>query len=557
MTPTDPTPDPVPAQEAPAQGLSPLTWAAVLVVIAWGLWPFRVIVHHFAWKVDAIKWVTQGALDNPAWPRWVFRTNHFVGYRPVAAGSFVLNNAITGYHPEGYRIADFALHGLTAVAVAMLASRLFARRTAWVLLPVLLYLGHPAVEEALPYLARRSYLLATMFGLFGLVAWMDSLKSDAPISGKSWLASGMLALALFSNEAAYVLLPMLPLLAWHTRGSLVDAIRRSIIPWAPALPAIALRFAVLGWTGGYHKHYFAFTRAGKKTLREVYDFNFPDIVGAAYDYLWFPVSFKGDDTLTEWPVAVFLVTSFYFWALLVEPALSLRDRARRMPLLLAIWFFGYAALFGLSRTWFWRQGFAMVAPLALIVGYVAFDTWDRFRARPIELAARMVPQIALVVGLLWHSPMFRGMTVGPIQGRFDGNAALYALEHEVKRIDGPAQIYTVLPLNKGSNRNAQQWLDKLYKKRQLYFTTLANGLPQKGLARLDGEALVLGSQAAIPPGVQRAKNIENHRVILRSLHMPSRPVYVAFPDDRGQWTLHPVDSPAPAEGSRRRTPGPG
>ncbi|MEZ4323043.1 MAG: hypothetical protein R3F61_36590 [Myxococcota bacterium] len=530
-----------PQNEVP-RGPTPLVWAGILALIAWGIAPFWVIVHHYPWKVDAIKWVSQGSLENPAWFRWVFRSHHFVGYRPVAAGSFVLNHLTTGFHPEGYRITDFALHGLTAVAVAFLFSRLIGRRSAWVLLPVLLYLGHPAVEEALPYLARRSYLLATLFGTFGLTVWLDSLRDDSPLSKRAWLGTGLLTLALLSNEAAYVILPMIPLLAWHTRGSLVEALQRSVLPWAPALPAIAARFAVLGWTGGYTKHYFAFTRLGRKTLREVHSFNFPDIVAAAYDYLWFPVSFKGADTLTEWPGAVFLIATFYFWAVFVEPLLELRDRERRMPLLLGIWFTGYAMLFGLSRTWFWRQGYAMVAPLAVLVGWIAWDTATRFRDRPVQLLIRGVPQLALVVGLMWHSPMVRGMTTGPIEGRFDGNAALYAIEGVVKDVEGPAQIYTVLPVNKATLRNTQSWLDKLYGERQIRFTTLAGGTPEQNLARLEGDVLVLGPQATVPQGIARSKNITDRRVPVRSLRIVGRATYLAFPNGDGDWTLLPVDS---------------
>jgi len=521
--------------------LHPAVWAAILGLILWSLAPFRLILHHHPWKVDAIKWVTQGSLENPTWFRWVFRSHHFVGYRPVAAASFLANHATSGFHPEGYRLTDFALHGLVAVSIALLATRLIGKKSAWVLLPVLLYVGHPAIEEALPYLARRSYLLSTLFSTLGLTVWLDSLESEGPLNARAWAATALFTLGVLSNEAAYVLLPLLPLLGWHTLG-LREGLPRAILPWAPALPAIAARFAVLGWAGGYTKHYFAFTRAGKKTLREVYAFNFPDILGAAYDYLWFPVSFKGADTLTEHPAAVFAISSFYFWAIFVEPVLHIRDRQRRMPLILGVWFAGYAMLYGLSRTWFWRQGYPMVTPLALVVGWIAYDTATRYRHAPVQLIARFIPQIALVVGILWFSPMVRGMTTGPIQGRFEGNAILYEMETTLDGLEGPAQVYTIFPLNKGSTRNAHTWLGRLYRDRDIRFTSLAFGGSATNVARVDGSTLVLGPQTVVPAGVKRSKNITDNRVDLRRLPVSGRTTYVAFPNSTGEWTLLPVKS---------------
>jgi hypothetical protein len=522
------------------QRVHPAIWLVLLGLIAWGIAPFRIIWTHYPWKVDAVKWVSKGSIDNPAWTDWVFRSHHFVGYRPVSAFSFVVDSAIAGDAPWMHRLTDFTLHGLTAVAVTLLASRILRTTSAWVLLPALLYLGHPAVEEALPYLARRSYLLASLFGTLALVAWMDSLRDERVISPRTALATGLLALALLSNEAAYVLLPMLPLLAWSTRSDgLWKAIQRSVLPWAPAIPAVAARFAVLGWAGGYEKHYFAFTRGGNKTLRETSGFNLHEIVGAAYDYLWFPASFKGADTVSEaWPL-VFLIAAFYTFALVVEPLAALRSprgpgqlRDPRMPLLLFIWFFGYAMLFGLSRTWFWRQGFAMTIPFAFIVTWVAHDTVTRFWSDKRVLLLRLVPQAVLVVGVLWHSPLVRGMDPGPIIGRFHGNALVDCISKAVDAagIEGPAHVLTVLPVNKGSNRNVHTWLSRRYGDRNIRFSTLAYGPPAKGMARVEDGVLKLGPQARVPPAALRAHNLQAKQAPVARLRSRRGDTWLVLPD---------------------------
>ena len=84
--------------------------ALVLVLLLVGVLPYYSLVDHVPWGPDAAKWVDRGTLDDPNWSRWVFDSKHFIGYRPVPALSFVLNELFTGYEPWGYRLTD--LHSL-------------------------------------------------------------------------------------------------------------------------------------------------------------------------------------------------------------------------------------------------------------------------------------------------------------------------------------------------------------------------------------------------------------------------------------------------------------
>lgn len=507
-------------------------WGIALILLVVGLLPYRLIVRHFPWKIDAIKWVTRSASDSPGWMEWVFADTHFVGYRPVTAFSFTLNHLLGGWTPEVYRLTDLGLHlgvGLTTLA---LFRRLTQSANVFVLLPVLVLALHPAIEETLPYLPRRSYLLAALFGTGALCAWLDAVHDADRRGRKIALATGLLVLALLSNEVAYVLLPMFPILAWHLGASPREVLRRTLIPVLAALPCIAVRFAVLGWAGGYEKHYFAFARNGNKTLRTLDGFNIPEIVGASFDYLFFPLSFQGADPITrQFGLLTFLIVAFYTFASVFEPLAALHDRARRLPLLLSVWLFGYGLLYGLSRTWFWRQAYPMVLVLGLLVGAIAYQTWVQHRGW--QRVLRFIPQVLLLVSVTWHSPVFRGMTTSSLAHRIEGNNAIHAFDALLDDVKTPVRAYLVLPLNKTSNRNVITWMNKVRPAPDHQFLLLATGRHHKPIARFEGNHLVLESGASFTATyAARFKT----KADLAQLMEPGVTTGVLLPDASGAWT---------------------
>ena len=86
-------------------------WLGLVLALALGLWPHLESVGFAPMTLDSVLWISRGALYQPDWAEWVFRTHHFnVGYRPVSALSYSLDYAIGGLNPVIYRLTDLALH---------------------------------------------------------------------------------------------------------------------------------------------------------------------------------------------------------------------------------------------------------------------------------------------------------------------------------------------------------------------------------------------------------------------------------------------------------------
>ena len=70
-------------------------WLDALVVAA-ACWPWLGGLHFAPLAADSLKWMTASASTSPDWVRWVFGTQHFVGYRPVTGLSFTLTHLAFG-----------------------------------------------------------------------------------------------------------------------------------------------------------------------------------------------------------------------------------------------------------------------------------------------------------------------------------------------------------------------------------------------------------------------------------------------------------------------------
>ncbi|MCA9568944.1 MAG: hypothetical protein KC656_13940, partial [Myxococcales bacterium] len=491
------------------------------------------------------KWVIRGAPDRTAWADWVFATSHFVGYRPVAALTYTLDYAWGGWGPEVYRATDMVLFGLATVAVGALFRALVGRADVFMVLAALIFAGHPVVEEIVPFLARRSYSLAVLFSTAGLALWVEGLRRESTLTGWSFLGGLLLVLGFLSNEVAYVVLPLLPLLVLHIRGSGArDALARSFTPFVGAAVAIGLRFAIIGWTGGYVKHYFAFTRDGVKTLTQPIGFWGHAIVGAAFDYTWFPVSMSGapNPFRAFWPdvlgmdltqvarVLLFGVLSWYLYDLVARPLLE----GRRKPLawLLLLWMLGYGALFALVSTWFWRQAFPMVVPLALLVAWQLRETVQHGRRW------ELVPQVLLVVGLLWHSPIVHGMSTHKMESRIAANELLADLPGLTAEVEKGSWVFFVVPGNKGTVATVQRWIGRLWGGRGIRWVPLVHGMPSEKLVDRGEDTLVLRPRAIVAENARRVLRMKpaDREIPLQSLRMVAGgKVWLVMPDEQGVW----------------------
>ena len=57
--------------------------ALLAVVVVCGFLPYAELLGHLPWGADGTKWITQASFDNRYWQDYVFRTRHFIGYRPM------------------------------------------------------------------------------------------------------------------------------------------------------------------------------------------------------------------------------------------------------------------------------------------------------------------------------------------------------------------------------------------------------------------------------------------------------------------------------------------
>lgn len=448
--------------------LSPRVAVAALLatLLVAGVWPFHEILGWLPWGADASRWVGSGSLDNPGWWTWCTATRHFVGYRPVTALSFVLNEATTGYAAWGYRATDLLLHLASGALLFVCYRRLTGDRSVISLVPVLVLFVHPASEEVVPYPARRSYLLALTFGLGALVGWLEAHRPDPSVPerrrwGWAVATAALLGLAVLSNEVAYVFAPLLPLVA----------LLRPPSRWGPLLAklgpsllvttlAIALRYRVLGTFGGYQRRLFAFVQDGRPMWRELLEWDPERIATACWTYLLDPTGPSGADPLFAGGAAlawVALFTAWLVWTGLLRPLLRIRDPRERAPLVLAAWMVGALAIVVLSQTWFWRQAHSLLAPLGMLIALGLRQSTDALRARPL-LA---VPGLAVgIVGLLtlgWNGPLWTGLDRKPHSAAIVGTPLAHRVERLLGQVKGPATVYLVAPMRGTAAHIVRLW----------------------------------------------------------------------------------------------------
>lgn len=528
-----------------------LPWAGMLLlVLILGIWPWLHLVDLIPYGSDAAKWVQRTHPSHPTWSDYVFFEKHFVGYRPVAALTYTLSGLISGYEPWAYRLVDIALHASVGALLFALYRALTGDRSPWGLLPPLIFFVHPASEDVVTYLARRSYSLACVLALGGLLAFIRTARNpDRPWAPSTWLAAALLVLGLLSNETAGVAVALLPILALHLRPDPSVSLPRALLPTIPALIGTALvlasRWMILGYVvGGYEKRYFAFTRNGRNLLRQVDDAAYLQVFEAALRYTAFPTAGSGEQAL--WlgtalgAVIAVGVVAFYAWHSLYTPARAWRTEADRLPAVLLAWLLGYALLYALTRNWFWRQGYPMVLPLSLLATVVARQTFTA-HAPWWRTALQTLPQAALLLSLSWHSPTLFGPTPEKRSKpeRLTQTVRGVLQDLRAKPIQGATQVWMAVPLGGKRAHDARTWARLLAEEPRLHFKVLAVRKPgteeaghSRPLIRKVGDELRLTGSGAWAPGVPKQLGIEetDRAVPLGALGARARHLYVWYFD---------------------------
>ena len=375
-------------------------WLLALL-LAIGAWPWIGGLSSWPTTADPPVWIGRASTFAPGWLEWVLAGPHFTWYRPVTALSFTLNELATGLAPAGFRSVDLALHLACAALVFALLRALAPGAPSWApLAAAALFLAHPAAEEVVPYIARRSYTLCTALGLGALLALAR---------GRSRVAAPLLFLALLSNEAALAYVALTPAIARVAPGpdprTWRTALRSSAVPLGAALFALVLRTLALGGPGGYGPG--VDERGG--------------LAGAWTDLLVLP-----REASWPWLAAAAAVGLFYAREALRSP--------RR--LLFAAWLVATWLLLALSGSWFDRQLYLLAVPFALLVADVLGGT----RRLPV-----LVPQALLVGWLLAHSPLLRGPDSARVERFRERHAAIEALRSAAEACEEPAFLIALLP----------------------------------------------------------------------------------------------------------------
>jgi hypothetical protein len=228
-----------------------------------------------------------------------------------------------------------------------------------------------------------------------------------------------------------------PLLAYHLtweRGSSWSRpLRLCTLPLLGVAAAYGLRTAILGGEHGGYTAEFALAKVWV-------------IARASWSYLLFPTSATGEPAFTPLGVAgVAAVALWYVWMALVQPAIRLKSRDARQPLVLAVWIGGYTALSIVFGVWFFRQAYPALVPFSLLAALVLQETMTTTAARPWHRALVLAPQVLLMAGLAYHSPVLRGLQPEPMRARIELDARMRALDRDLAQVEDPARIYLVLP----------------------------------------------------------------------------------------------------------------
>lgn len=411
-----------------------------VLLLAIGLsWPWLGLLDLWPMATDTGPWIERGDPAGSDWLKWVFQTRHFkVGYRPVTALSFSLGSWLAAPSPWLIRGTDCLVHLLSILCLWALLRRVLAGRpgaAAAALLGMLMVLVHPAVEEVVPFSARRSYSLALLFSCAGLWVGVHVAGTGTRAMGRSLLCALLLVLALYSNEVASVAILFLPALRWLADQSprpvgrrLASAVQVSLLPAALVGLALYLRWTVIGGLGGYVVEESAQMRASAIWLaswRDVAGFGFLDIEGNAWPLCWGSAMLLG----------------------LLGASRALAGEGRRWsaaPWVAAAWLLAYGLLFSSQKVWYSRQAYALLPAVGLGFACLAQAALcGGGRGRVVAGLAGLLTASSLLLA----SPSWRGLQ-SERQEKWALRQNLIEDLLAAKELESPARVVCVLPFRR-------------------------------------------------------------------------------------------------------------
>jgi len=172
-------------------------------------------------------------------------THHVSHFRPVLYATYIMNYAVTGLSPVGFRGVNLGLHIGCVVLVYFLARRLLGD-SVMAFLSALILAIHPFFSEAVNYISARSSLLATLFYLmsfYNFIRYRDCWGTVRPAVIHYSLFLLFLILAFLSKEIALTL-PLI-LVIYDLQFTQFKGPRKSFKMFLPYLPVAAASLFLL------------------------------------------------------------------------------------------------------------------------------------------------------------------------------------------------------------------------------------------------------------------------------------------------------------------------
>ncbi len=153
----------------------------------------------------------------PTSVRWALTAFHAANWHPVTWLSHQLDVTLFGMNAGAHHLVSVIIHALVSALILVLIARLTGRRGV-ALTAATLFALHPLRVESVAWLSERKDLLAGLFCVLTLMAWLRHLRRPSPM--RYLAALGLFALGLMSKPML-VTLPFLLLLAdWWPLGRL-------------------------------------------------------------------------------------------------------------------------------------------------------------------------------------------------------------------------------------------------------------------------------------------------------------------------------------------------
>ena len=302
--------------------------------------------------------------------------------RPLTNATFRLNELLGGRNPTGYHAVNLVVHVGAVLLLRRALAMILAPRLA--LVAALVFAVHPAQSEPVNYVFARGTLLAALFSIAALHAWLR---------GAHWAAVGWFAAGLLSKEecvAVPLFLVILDLSRTRRISRIAPLAAMLALSAAAGLRAIWATANVPG--------------AGSGITAAVTPFEYLSTQGVAIlRYLWLLIVPWGFTIDVQLPIAPPWIRALAWLAVAAAAGVALRYFRNVTP---GIWFIGGLLLLLPSSSIFPADDFAADRRLYLpMIAFAPLIAWaiDRVDRRAVYIAVAAYVLISVRYSYVWQT----------------------------------------------------------------------------------------------------------------------------------------------------------